>query len=65
MLEFQNTKWDTLRDTLQIWSEEFFVVSKIKNTIPWTYAISDLNGEEITGGFYKKELQKLVKKNLQ
>ena len=40
------------------WSEEVFVVSKIKNTVPWTYVISDLNGEEITGSFYEKELQK-------
>ena len=40
------------------WSEEVFVVSKIKNTVPWTYVINDLNGEEITGTFYKKELQK-------
>ena len=29
------------------WSEEVFIVSKIKNTVPWTYVISDLNGEEI------------------
>ena len=28
------------------------------NTVPWTYVISDLNGEEITGSFYEKELQK-------
>ena len=41
----------------QNWSE-VFVVSKIKNTVPWTYAISDLNGEPITGSFYGKELQK-------
>ena len=40
------------------WSEEVFVVSKIKNTVPWTYVVSDLNGEEITGSFYEKELQK-------
>ena len=40
------------------WSEEVFVINKIKNTVPWTYAISDLNGEEITGSFYEKELQK-------
>ena len=38
--------------------EEVFVVSKIKNTVPWTYVINDLNGEEITGSFYEKELQK-------
>ena len=40
------------------WSEEIFVVSKIKNTVPWTYVINDLNGEEIIGTFYEKELQK-------
>ena len=39
------------------WSEEVFIVSKINSTVPWTYAISDLNGEEITGTFYEKELQ--------
>ena len=36
------------------WSEEVFVVSKIKNTVPWTYVINDLNGEEIIGTFYEK-----------
>ena len=40
------------------WSEEVFVIKKIKNKVPWTYAINDLNGEEITGSFYEKELQK-------
>ena len=40
------------------WSKEVFVVSKIKNTVPWTYFINDLNGEEIMGTFYEKELQK-------
>ena len=34
------------------WSEEVFIINKIKNTVPQTYAISDLNGEEITGSFY-------------
>ena len=40
------------------WSEEVFVVSKIKNIVPWTYDINDLNGEEITGTCYQKELRK-------
>ena len=44
------------------WSEEVFVVSKIKNAVPWTYVINDLNGEEIIGTFYKKELQKTNQK---
>ena len=39
------------------WSEEDFVVSKIKNTVLWTYVVNDLSGEEITGRFYEKELQ--------
>ena len=44
------------------WSEETFVVKKIENTVPWTYVISDLNGEEIVGSFYEKELQKTNQK---
>ena len=45
----------------QNWSE-VFIISKIKNTVPWTYVISDLNGEPITGTFYEKELQKTNQK---
>ena len=44
------------------WSEEVFIISKIKNTVPWTYVISDLNGEKIIGTFYEKELQKTNQK---
>ena len=44
------------------WSEEVFLVSKIKNTARWTYVINDLNGEEIIGKFYEKELQKTNQK---
>ena len=36
------------------WSEEVFVVSKIKNTVPWTYVISEVNGELIARSFYEK-----------
>ena len=39
------------------WSEEIFIIGKIKNTVPWTYVLNDLNGEEIIGTFYEKELQ--------
>ena len=34
-----------------------FVINKFKNTVPGTYVISDLNGEEIMESFYEKELQ--------
>ena len=40
------------------WSEEVFVIKKVKNTVLWIYVINDLNGEEITGTFYENELQK-------
>ena len=46
----------------QIWSEEFFVLSKIKKIIPQTYVISDLNGEPITGTSYEQGLQKTNQK---
>ena len=42
----------------QNWSEEVFIIIKIKDTVPWRYMISDLNAEPITGSFCKKELQK-------
>ena len=41
------------------WSEEVFVIKEIKNTVPWTYIINDLNGEEVIGTFYEKEFQKI------
>ena len=44
------------------WSEEVFVIKKVKNTVPWTYVIRDLKGEEIVGMFYEKELQKTNQK---
>ena len=46
------------------WSEEIFAINKIKNTVPWTYLINDLNGEKTIGAFYEKELQKTNQKEL-
>ena len=46
------------------WSEEVFVIKKVKNTVPWTYVINDLNGEEIMGTFFEKELQKTNQEEL-
>ena len=58
MSEFQNTEKKIAKGYTPNWSEEVFVVSKIKNRVPWTYVASDLIVEEITGGFYEKELEK-------
>ena len=35
-----------------------FVIKKVKNTVLWTYVIKGLNGKDIAGTFYKKELEK-------
>ena len=44
------------------WSEEVFVINKIKNTVPWTYIVNDFNNEEIIESFYEKKLQKTNQK---
>ena len=31
---------------------------KVRNPVPWMFVVHDLNGEEIVGNFYKKELKK-------
>ena len=38
------------------------MITKVKNTVPRTYVISDLNGEAVIGTLYKKELQKTNQK---
>ena len=44
------------------WSEEVFVIKKVKNTVPWTYVINELKGEEIIGTFYEKRTnERLIK----
>ena len=40
------------------------MIKKVKNGVPWTYFISDLNGEKIVGTFYKKKLQTPNQKEL-
>ena len=42
------------------WSTEIFIVNKISDTVPYTYNTRDLNGEEIIGSFYDRELQKSI-----
>ena len=41
------------------------MIKKVKNAVPWTYVVSDLNGGEIAGTFYVKELQKPNEKSLE
>ena len=34
------------------------MIKKVRNIVSWTYFINDLNGDEIIGTFYEKELKK-------
>ena len=51
-----------LKDIRQIGLKKVFIIKKVKNTVLWTYIINDLNGGEITGSFYEKELQRTNQK---
>ena len=51
-----------LKDIHQLSLKNFFFISKIKNTVPWTYVINDLNLGEIIGAFYEEELQETNQK---
>ena len=45
-------------------TEIFFVIKKVKITVPWTYEIEDLIGEEIFETFYKKDCKRQIKQSL-
>ena len=45
------------------WSEDVFVIKKIKNAVLWTYVIIDLNSE-IIGTLYEKKLKKINQKRI-
>ena len=44
-VRISNIKTFLLKNIPQIGQKKFLVINKIKNTAPWTYAISDLNGD--------------------
>ena len=62
MWEYQNTKIFFAKGYTPNWSEEAFMIKNVKNTVPRTYVICDLNGENVIGTFYEKEFQKTNKK---
>ena len=57
MSEFLKYKNIFTKGYMTNWSEEIFIIKKIKNTLPWIYVINDLKGEEIIGTFFENELQ--------
>ena len=45
MLEHQNIRMFLQNETLQIELNKFFVIKKVKNTVPWTYVVNNINVE--------------------
>ena len=46
------------KDYVSNWSEELFVINRVKNAVMWTYIIGNIKGEEFLRTFYGKEMQK-------
>ena len=44
------------------WSE-VFVIKKVKNTVPWTYVVNNLNGKKLLEPLMKKNCKKQIKKS--
>ena len=40
------------------------MIIKVKNTVLWTFVISDLNSEEVVGRFPKKSCKRQIEKSL-
>ena len=46
------------------WSEEIFIMKKVKKTVPWTYVINDLKVKKLSDHFMEKNYKRLIKMNL-
>ena len=64
MLGYQNIKIFFSKGYIPNWSE-VFVIKKVKNSVPWTYIISDLNQEKLLKRFMKTNCKKQIKKSLE
>ena len=61
-VRISNDKNIFAKDYIPNWSEDVFVIQKVKNTALWTCVINNVNYKEISGTFYQKELQKINQK---
>ena len=44
------------------WSEEAFGIKEVRNTVPWTYFINDINGKDIIGNQQEFSIEKVIKR---
>ena len=62
MWDYQNIKVPLWKITLPISQNKIFLLKKLKNTVPWTYAIKYLKAEETVGNFLGKSYTKVIHK---
>ena len=53
LLEYQNIIFFFAKGYTPNWSEEVFVIKKVKYNVLWAYIISNLNGEEMVEALQK------------
>ena len=46
-VRISNYKNNFVKGYIPNWSKEVPAIKKVENTVPWTYVISDLNGEKM------------------
>ena len=65
LLEYKNIKMFSQKDYTPNWSEDVFVIKKVKNTVPWSYVIMFLMIKKLLELFTKKNCKKQIKKSLE
>ena len=65
LLEYKNIKIFSQKDYTPNWSEDVFVIKKVKNTVPWSYVIMFLLIKKLLELFTKKNCKKQIKKSLE
>ena len=63
--EYENIKIFFAKSHILNWSDEGFVITKVKNSVPWIYVINDLKEEKTVVTFQKKELWKTDRKRIE
>ena len=65
MLEYQNTEKHLRWGYTTNWTAEVFVMKKVKNTVPLTNVLEELNREESVGSIIKKNCERQMKESLE
>ncbi|KAJ8949387.1 hypothetical protein NQ318_007483 [Aromia moschata] len=59
MFVYQKLEESLIKKYLPNWTTEIFTIRKVQLTNPTTYLLKDENNQDILGGFYEEQLQKV------